>query len=175
MNTNQLQQLSPTWQSNPNQQLADDIITLLRLTFMASRRQEFYHKPLPRTHNHQFHALYVLHYSGEANITMSALAEALGVSKQQISKLVTTLEEKGYVYREHDAKNRRQVYVRITADGIIYVEKCQHELRDWLQVETTHLEPDEQEKLQQGINIFLEIIENKLQLHSKLQQLQDDS
>ena len=142
---------------------------------MASRRQDLYHKPLPRTHNHQFHALYVLHYSGEANITMSALAEALCISKQQTSKLVAILEEKGYAYREHDAVNRRQVYVRITVEGIAYVEKSQHELRDWLCIETTLLAPDEQEKLQQGIAIFLEAIEKKLQPHTKPQQLHNDS
>jgi DNA-binding MarR family transcriptional regulator len=175
MNNNQLQQLNLAQRSDSNQKLADDIITLLRLVFMASRHQELYHKPLPRSHNHQFHVLYVLHYSGESNITMSTLAEALGASNQNTSKVVTTLEEKGYVKRERCITNRRRVYVHITAQGIDYLEKCQHELRDWLHIETTFLEPTEQEQLQQSISTFLEIIERKLQLHQKFGYQQDES
>ena len=164
MKGNLVAKLEPT--QKPDQQLADDIITLLRLIFIASRRQELYHKPLPRTHNHQFHALYMLHYSGESNITMSGLAEALGTSKQQASKLVANLEEKSLAYREHDAVNRRQVYVRITTAGITYVEKTLDELRDWLGLETIRLGLEDQQTLQQGVAMFLEVISNRLNHHT---------
>ena len=49
--------------------------------------------------------------------TMSFLADEMGITKQQLTKLVNDLEAIGLVKRIHDERNRRQVYVTLTDDG----------------------------------------------------------
>ena len=49
--------------------------------------------------------------------TMSFLADEMGITKQQLTKLVNDLEAMGLVKRIHDERNRRQVYVTLTDDG----------------------------------------------------------
>ena len=61
-----------------------------------------------------FHALMMLQSLNEQSLTMSALAEKLDITKQQ---LINMLEEKDLVERFHDQKNRRQVYIQITGEG----------------------------------------------------------
>jgi DNA-binding MarR family transcriptional regulator len=48
---------------------------------------------------------------------MSFLADEMGITKQQLTKLVNDLEAMGLVKRIHDERNRRQVYVTLTDDG----------------------------------------------------------
>ena len=64
-----------------------------------------------------FHALMMLQSLNEQSLTMSALAEKLDITKQQLTKLINMLEEKDLVERFHDQKNRRQVYIQITGEG----------------------------------------------------------
>ena len=64
-----------------------------------------------------FYALTLLgRLEGPAPI-MSELAGLLGITKQQLTKLVNDLEEKDLVARRHDTKNRRQVCLTITPQG----------------------------------------------------------
>ena len=70
-----------------------------------------------KMNSHTFFVLFTLTHSEGVPITMTMLAEALQISKQQLTKLVNDLEGKNYVERIHDQVNRRLVYIRITADG----------------------------------------------------------
>ena len=60
-----------------------------------------------------FQALILLNQPGRSAPTMSELAARLEITKQQLTKLVNDLEEKDLVRREHDSRNRRQVYLYI--------------------------------------------------------------
>lgn len=64
-----------------------------------------------------FHALVLLNQPDREPPTMSELAACLEITKQQLTKLVNDLEEKQLVQRQHDRKNRRQVYLSITPTG----------------------------------------------------------
>lgn len=64
-----------------------------------------------------FHALILLNQPDSPSPTMSELAAALEITKQQLTKLINDLEEKQLVQRIHDQKNRRQVYLSITPTG----------------------------------------------------------
>ncbi len=70
-----------------------------------------------KAYSHPFYALTLLNSLEETPPIMSQLAKDLGITKQQLSKLINDLEEKGLVHREHDKKNRRQVYLTITPEG----------------------------------------------------------
>lgn len=50
-------------------------------------------------------------------ISMSELADRLGVSNQQMTRIVNDLEKRGALLRETDEKNRRQVNVSLLPDG----------------------------------------------------------
>ena len=54
---------------------------------------------------------------------MTQFANEMGITKQQLTKLVNDLEEKQYVVRSHNRENRRQVYIEITECGIQHLEK----------------------------------------------------
>ena len=64
-----------------------------------------------------FQVLFILSMPEYAQPTMSFLAEEMGITKQQLTKLVNDLEAMGLVKRIHGEKNRRQVYVSLTDEG----------------------------------------------------------
>ncbi|MDN4076099.1 MarR family winged helix-turn-helix transcriptional regulator [Fictibacillus terranigra] len=49
--------------------------------------------------------------------TTTELAEAFCVNKSAITAIVTRLNEKGYIHRDRDEKDRRIVYLRLTEEG----------------------------------------------------------
>jgi len=63
----------------------------------------------------QLHILYTLQRDGL--MTMSRLADVLGVSLSNASGLVDRLEERGYIERTRVAEDRRVVLVRVTEAG----------------------------------------------------------
>ena len=50
-------------------------------------------------------------------MTQSELAEILQIRPQSLTVAMQKLEEQGYVLRERDPKNRRQVLVSVTEEG----------------------------------------------------------
>ena len=61
-----------------------------------------------------FQVLFILSMPEYPKPTMSFLADEMGITKQQLTKLVNDLEAIGLVKRIHDERNRRQVYVTLT-------------------------------------------------------------
>lgn len=59
---------------------------------------------------------------GQEPMTMSAAAQSIKVSNQQMTKIINTLVEKSYVERIYDPTNRRIVLIKITQAGIDNVE-----------------------------------------------------
>lgn len=60
----------------------------------------------------------VLEYlSRHTDMTPSELAKTLGYTRPRMTRIVDSLEEKGYVVREQDTKDRRRVIVRCTEKG----------------------------------------------------------
>ncbi len=81
-----------------------------------------------RFNSHGFSMLYALQkYKGQ-QITMTRFAETMGITKQQLTKLVNDLEDQGYVRRLHNELNRRQVYIEITEEGQVHLEKMLGEI-----------------------------------------------
>lgn len=70
-----------------------------------------------RANSAAFQVLMQLNQPGRPAPTMSEMALHLGITKQQLTKLVNDLEEKNLVLRQHDSRNRRHVYLTITPEG----------------------------------------------------------
>ncbi|MGN1345373.1 MAG: MarR family transcriptional regulator [Eubacteriales bacterium] len=81
-----------------------------------------------RMHSHGFSTLYALRSYRGRPITMTQFANEMGITKQQLTKLVNDLEERQYVVRSHNTENRRQVYVEITERGVQHLEKMLGEI-----------------------------------------------
>ncbi|MBQ8185414.1 MAG: MarR family transcriptional regulator [Clostridia bacterium] len=71
-----------------------------------------------RFQSHGFSMLYTLRNHKGEPLTMTEFAKELGITKQQLTKLVNDLEDQNYVRRAHNTENRRQVYIEITDEGI---------------------------------------------------------
>jgi DNA-binding MarR family transcriptional regulator len=69
---------------------------------------------------HLIRAAIVLHRAG--SLTISQLAEGLGVSQGWASRLCDDLERAGYLERERDASDRRVVRVRLSPMAVERVE-----------------------------------------------------
>ena len=81
-----------------------------------------------RMHSHGFSTLYALRAYRNSPVTMTQFANEMGITKQQLTKLVNDLEEKQYVVRSHNKENRRQVYIEITERGVQHLEKMLGEI-----------------------------------------------
>ena len=68
--------------------------------------------------------------------TMSRLAREASISKQQLTKLIGPLEQKGLVRRRQDAANRRQVLVFLTDEGAAQMERLFDSVADRMDVYT---------------------------------------
>jgi DNA-binding MarR family transcriptional regulator len=69
----------------------------------------------------QFHIAVTLQRNGD--MTMSRLADVLGVSQSNASGLVDRLEERGFVERTRVSEDRRIVMVRVTDAGARLIEE----------------------------------------------------
>lgn len=58
-------------------------------------------------------------YNGDRNngVNVTSLSEVLGVSTPAVSRILRTLEEKGFIKRITNSKNRRETYISLTETG----------------------------------------------------------
>ena len=99
-----------------NHSVARECIQFLMLFFAISKKPR---APLAeiKLHSRAFDVLFTLQVFPGRELTMSALAEEMGISKQQLTKLINPMEDQGLVTRTHDRNNRRQVRIAITDRG----------------------------------------------------------
>lgn len=91
-------------------ELMDLVPHLYRQLFQSVQRPEV--SSLPAT---QLRALFILTKNGTQS--MSALAEALSIPRQQLTKVVHALVEKRLVRRKTNPSNRRMIMIEVSAKG----------------------------------------------------------
>ncbi len=67
--------------------------------------------------SHGFHVLHILVRSETGEVPMTELVRRIGRTRQQLSRLISDLEDSGLVTRVHSRENRRSVSVAITEEG----------------------------------------------------------
>ncbi|MFA6829868.1 MAG: MarR family winged helix-turn-helix transcriptional regulator [Bacilli bacterium] len=70
----------------------------------------------------------IAYLASHENTHPSELADTLRSTRPNIAANLRTLESKGYIVRNIDENNHRQVYVNITEKGKIYFQICQKQL-----------------------------------------------
>ncbi|MBE6613904.1 MAG: MarR family transcriptional regulator [Ruminococcaceae bacterium] len=110
-----------------------------------------------RANSHGFSMLYALRKYQNQPITMTRFADEMGITKQQLTKLVNDLEDKEYVIRTHNRENRRQVYISITEQGMAYLETMIGELIHEVLRVMQYFSQEEKEKVGQSVVTLSEI------------------
>lgn len=70
--------------------------------------------------------------SQKGNINMSNLAKELIISKQQCTVIINTLTKKGYIVRQTNPKNRREVLLTLTDSAEELINTLNSELENLL-------------------------------------------
>ena len=143
-----------------NRKLAVDFCNIL-----MEMKNTFHNHILPsstmRLHSHAFHTLCILNYFQQQHITMSELAEKLDITKQQLSKIINDLEQKQFVERIHDTKNRRRVYIQITQAGQTLLEQAGENIIQHI-LKTIHsITEQDKKRLAEAISTLKEIFLQK--------------
>ena len=106
--------------------------------------------------------LFVLHFlsvKGET-VTPSELSAALSSSTARISALLNSLEKKGFVVREIDKSNRRNILVMVTEEGRAYAETEMTKIRERMAYVFTEMGQQDTEEFLRLTEKFLTIMKN---------------
>lgn len=129
------------------------------LEFNALIRRHIVESNQFRIQSHGFSMLYTLrHHKGEP-LTMTEFAKELGITKQQLTKLVNDLEDQNYVHRAHNTENRRQVYIEITDEGVIRLEQMVGEILHEITKTLEDFSNDEKVKIQEYVSALSEMLQ----------------
>ena len=106
-----------------------------------------------------FQVLFILSMPEYPQPTMSFLAEEMGITKKQLTKLVNDLEAMGLVKRIHDERNRRQVYVTLTDDGRNEFEEIKQAMLECTVAGLKDFSEDELEQLGDCLERLIPLLE----------------
>ncbi len=106
-----------------------------------------------------FQVLFILSMPEYTQPTMSFLADEMGITKQQITKLLNDLKAMGLVKRIHDERNRRQVYVTLTDDGRNEFEEIKQAMLECTVAGLKDFSEDELEQLGDCLERLIPLLE----------------
>ena len=79
---------------------------------------------------------------------MSQIACYISSSKEQATRTVAALVDEGYVERTQDLSNRTRIYIRLTAEGQSFLDRCRSEIEEKLRADLAGtISPEEQTEL----------------------------
>jgi DNA-binding MarR family transcriptional regulator len=102
--------------------------------------------------SNQLSAMAVLLNEGDK--LMGELAAAEKVQPPSMTRIVNGLEERGYVARRPDPRDRRQCLVTLTDPGRQVLIANRRRRDEWLAVRLAELQPEEREVLRQCVSIL---------------------
>lgn len=112
-----------------NKEVADMLTELIFRFYSACQRHPKTPQG-PKIHSHGFHVLYLLERAHEKKLSMSFLLIELQMTKQQMSKIITELEEFSYIERVRTGQDRRNVFVHLTETGSAYFRSSAQAVSD---------------------------------------------
>lgn len=117
------------------------------IRFLSFAKCHFHKEQELRADSLAFHALASLRTLSRQELTMSELAKEMMITKQQLTRLINDLESRGFVERIHNPVNRRQVYIRISADGIALLHDAQETMKEHTASMMNLFTPAEQQEI----------------------------
>ena len=81
--------------------------------------------------------LYILHYISQnldEEINPSSISEKLHLTRPRVTAILSTLKQKGYIETEQNEEDRRRLAVRITEEGLNFINERQINAKAYFQV-----------------------------------------
>lgn len=122
-------------------QLLDELAPII-----AGERSAFAHRCHDRSIS-MTHLLLMTLLDTHASLPMSRVAELLGCSLPAATGIVSRMEERGLVARQHESEDRRVVTIRLSEEGAGEIRELQHSRRQRMANALTHLSDPEREQL----------------------------
>jgi len=113
---------------------------------IAGERAAFAHRCHERSIS-MTHLLLMSLLETHGSLPMSRVAELLGCGLPAATGIVSRMEERGLVDRQHESEDRRVVTLRLTDEGAAEVRELQLSRRDRMATALTHLSEAEREQL----------------------------
>lgn len=104
----------------------------------------------------QLHALFSIQKQQPLNMTQ--LAEYMLVTRQQLTKIIDSLVEKGLVERGADPENRRHVILRLSDEGLLYVRQLMYDQPNFLSQLLGALNDTEAHRFLEAISIMKDVL-----------------
>ncbi|MDE2429314.1 MAG: MarR family transcriptional regulator [Burkholderiales bacterium] len=140
----------------------NDSIRILQSVRRIAQCVELQSKRLTGTHNvtsPQLVALMAIAQLGPS--TLKAIGRAIHLSPSTVVGIVDRLEEKALVRRERDTKDRRNVYVTVTADGQSLLDNAPSALPQGFESALNALPEDDRHTLVVALEQFATLLEMK--------------
>jgi len=135
---------------------------LLARIFNLGRKIQSLRRPSPESllSESEFIVLSALQGAGGELLTMKQLSERAGMPPSLISRTVNGLEErKGYVERLPSRQDRRQVHIRLTAEGERTLRKYIKRRIERLRILISQMGDEERKVVWRSVEIFEAILE----------------
>jgi DNA-binding MarR family transcriptional regulator len=113
---------------------------------IAGERAAFAHRCHTRSIS-MTHLLLMTLLDTHGPVPMSRVAELLGCGLPAATGIVSRMEERGLVERQHDSEDRRVVTLRLSDDGAAEIRQLQVSRRERMATALTHLTDPEREQL----------------------------
>lgn len=98
------------------------------ITFLSLTKCQYQCANKVKINSLTFFTLIALKRCPDKHFTMSELADRLQITKQQLSRLINDLEDKGLVRRIHDTANRRRVYIQLSEQGLEMLDALKQDM-----------------------------------------------
>lgn len=119
---------------------------------------------MPGITKQEFITISIIQDKGEdGKITISELAAKAKVLPSAISRTLRGLEEKGYIVRNVNQKDRRNTYVELTAKGEETARECKQIMRDYGMAVMSQLNEQDMERLIQYMDNIYDIAEKEIE------------
>lgn len=108
--------------------------------------------------------LYVLHFLLEnqgIEVNPSILSDKLHISRPRITAALSALRKKGYVETEMSEDDRRRILVKLTKDGLIFIEDKQKNVEGYFDLFVHGLGEKNAAELIRLIDLAVEIMRQK--------------
>lgn len=96
-------------------------------------------------------------YDSDTNVALSDIREYLAISKGAVSQMLGSLEKKGFINRDIDKNNRRNLIVTLTPEGHEILERQYDDFSNRLEKIISRLGADDVRQMVTIVNRMIEI------------------
>lgn len=114
------------------------------------------------------HLRVLAHVRRSNGCSLGDLAERRGVSLPTMSKMVSSLVDKGLITREPDPSNRRAVIIRLTEEGDTLYLRVLSNLQQRIAQDLVQLAPEEREDIIRALETLAAVMFNRGEIRQHL-------